>query len=57
MTVQAHLTELTEKHRQLKQAIEEEMQHTSYDTLRLAELKRKKLKLKDEIARLQTQQH
>lgn len=57
MTVQAHLTELTEKHRQLKQAIEEEMQHTSHDTIRLAELKRRKLKVKDEIARLQNHHH
>ncbi len=57
MTAQDHLNELTEKHRQLKQAIEEEMQHSSYNTLRLAELKRKKLKIKDEISRLQSQKH
>jgi hypothetical protein len=55
MALAAHLVELSEKHRLLERKIEEEMSHPSSDPLRIAELKRQKLKLKDEIARLQTQ--
>jgi hypothetical protein len=53
MALAAHLVELSEKHRLLERKIEEEMSHPSSDTLKIAELKRQKLKLKDEITRLQ----
>ena len=47
MTIQAHLTELEDE-------IAEAMTHPSTDGLRIAELKRLKLQVKDEIARLKT---
>ena len=53
MNLEAHLNELTEKHTSLKAEIETEMMSPSSDSLKITELKRRKLKLKDEIARLQ----
>lgn len=53
MAVEASLSELTEQHRALKRKIEEETARLSADDLKIAELKRQKLKLKDQIARLQ----
>ena len=55
MSALAHLSELTAKHRALEAEIEEEMAHPGSDDLHIAELKRKKLKLKDEIARMEAQ--
>jgi hypothetical protein len=54
MSLQTHLSELTAKHKALDLQIEEELAHPSSDDLAIAELKRKKLKLKDEIARLES---
>lgn len=55
MAVEAHLAELVEKHRALERSIEEEMARPYADDLRVAELKKKKLRLKEEIERLRTQ--
>jgi hypothetical protein len=52
MSVQANLADLKQQHRALEREIEEAMTHLSADDLKLAELKRRKLHLKDEIARL-----
>lgn len=52
MTMQAHLSELERKHRALEDEIAEAMTHPSTDDLKIAELKRKKLLVKDEIERL-----
>jgi hypothetical protein len=52
MTTESHLAELEKRHLALEKEIEEAMQHPGIDTLTLTELKRKKLVLKDEIARL-----
>ena len=54
MTMQAHLSELERKHRALEDEIADAMNHPSSDGLRIAELKRKKLLVKDEIVRLRT---
>lgn len=51
MVVEAHLDELTEKHRQLDLKIAEEMSRPYADDMKIQELKRQKLKLKDEIRR------
>lgn len=48
-----HLDELSEKHRVLEQKIEEALSHPSIDPIVVSELKREKLKLKDEISKLQ----
>jgi len=55
MTIQSHLAELERKHRALEEEIAEALQHPSVDGLKIAELKRRKLQVKDEIARLQQQ--
>ncbi len=52
MSIESHLTELALKHEALDREIEAERTHPSTDSLRLAELKRRKLLLKDEIERL-----
>lgn len=53
MAVEAHLSELIQKHRALEQEIETEFARPTTDDLKIAELKKRKLYLKDEIFRLQ----
>jgi hypothetical protein len=52
MSIQAHLAELLKRHQALDSEIAEALQHPSVDDLRIAELKRRKLQVKDEIERL-----
>jgi hypothetical protein len=52
MAMQAHLAELEQRHQALDQEINDAMAHPSSDGLKIVELKRRKLLLKDEIARL-----
>ncbi len=52
MSVQSHLQELQRRHAALQSEIKRELSHPATDPLRLAELKRKKLVLKDQITRL-----
>jgi hypothetical protein len=52
MAVQSHLAELERKHQALEQEINEALTHPSTDDLTVVELKRRKLYVKDEIARL-----
>jgi hypothetical protein len=54
MSIQAHLAELEKRHRALEDEIAEAMMHPSIDGLKIAELKRRKLQVKDEIARLKS---
>jgi hypothetical protein len=53
MSIQAHLAELERRHRVLEAEIAEAQAHPSIDDLEIVELKRRKLLVKDEIARLQ----
>jgi hypothetical protein len=53
MALAAHLQELSEKHRLLERRIEEEMARPGSDDTEIRRLKQEKLKLKDEIVRLQ----
>ena len=46
------LAELEQRHRMLEDQLAEALQHPSTDDFTLAELKRRKLQLKDEMARL-----
>ncbi len=55
MALSAHLAELSEKHRFLEQRIEEEMSRPGTDEAELRRLKFEKLRLKDEIQRLDKQ--
>jgi hypothetical protein len=52
MSVESHLSELVRRHQAIEQAILFEEAHPSTDELKLHELKRKKLSLKDEIERI-----
>jgi hypothetical protein len=52
MAIEAHLAELEKRHETLKQEIHEALTHPSTDDLQIAELKRRKLLVKDEITRL-----
>ncbi len=56
MTIQAHLAELERKHRALDEELAEAMTHPSTDDLKIAELKRRKLLVKDEIQRLRIEE-
>ena len=53
MTTEGHIESLERRHRDLDRKIEDEMSHPSHDDLLIAALKRKKLEVKDELARLQ----
>ncbi|HEX9212494.1 MAG TPA: DUF465 domain-containing protein [Bradyrhizobium sp.] len=52
MTIQAHLVELERKHKTLEHELHEALVHLSTDDLRIVELKRRKLMVKDQIERL-----
>ena len=52
MAISSHIAELEKKHQALEQEINEALAHPSADGLEIAELKRKKLHVKDEIERL-----
>ncbi|WP_029040295.1 YdcH family protein [Cucumibacter marinus] len=53
MSAVTHLAALERRHETLEHQIDREMQHASRDVLKINSLKRKKLEIKDEIARLQ----
>jgi len=53
MTTEGHMEALVRRHRELERKIENEMTHPSHDDLFIAALKRKKLEIKDELAKLQ----
>jgi hypothetical protein len=52
MTTEGHIAALERRHRELDRQIETEMSHISHDDLRVAALKRKKLEVKDELAKM-----
>ncbi len=55
MSIQSHLAELERKHKVLEHELHEAINHPSTDDLRIAELKRKKLLVKDEIERVRVE--
>jgi hypothetical protein len=52
MAIESHLAELEKRHQALEQQISDAQTHPSADDLQIAELKRRKLHVKDEIERL-----
>jgi hypothetical protein len=52
MSLESHLTELVRRHQAIENAIASEEAHPSADELKVHELKRKKLYIKDEIEKL-----
>ncbi|WP_417584603.1 YdcH family protein [Pelagibacterium sp.] len=53
MTSQTYITSLERRHQDLERKISEELRHPARDALLIAALKRKKLELKDQMARAQ----
>jgi len=51
MAIQSHVDELTRKHAQLESDIVQEMKHPGFDEHKIAELKKEKLRIKDEMER------
>jgi hypothetical protein len=52
MTVASHIVELKRKHEHLSDAVEKAQRAPAVDDLHIADLKKQKLKLKEEITRL-----
>ncbi len=52
MATSAHLAELEQRHRMLEDEINDALQHPSTEDIKVTELKRRKLQLKDQIARI-----
>jgi hypothetical protein len=52
MALESHLAELERKHRSLEVELHDAKLHPSLDDLKVAELKRQKLRLRDEIHKL-----
>jgi hypothetical protein len=57
MALESHIREIADKHQRLQEQIEAEMTHSAWDELRVAALKKEKLRLKDELERLRTPSH
>lgn len=57
MAADGHVRELSDKHQRLQELIDTEMAHSSWDEVRVAMLKKEKLRLKDELQRLRTGGH
>lgn len=55
MSIDSHLNELVRRHQAIEEAILAEESHPASDDIKVHELKRKKLHLKDEIERLKHQ--
>jgi hypothetical protein len=54
---QGHIQELSEKHQQLEDSINAEMANPEWDEIRVAALKKEKLRIKDELERLRSTLH
>lgn len=52
MSIESHLAELEKKHRAIEREIEDELMHPNSDEIKVSSLKRKKLRIKDEMTRL-----
>ena len=52
MTMSSHLNELRKKHQNLSEMVEQEQRNLGADDLYIVDLKKQKLRLKEEISRL-----
>lgn len=52
MAIKAHMETLNVRHQELETAIAAETKHPGFDELKVVELKRQKLKIKDELETL-----
>ncbi|WP_029353148.1 DUF465 domain-containing protein [Bosea sp. 117] len=54
MSMQAHVAELERRHQALDKELKEALSHPGTDENRIADIKRRKLHIKDEITRLRS---
>ncbi|HJS45182.1 MAG TPA: DUF465 domain-containing protein [Rhizomicrobium sp.] len=52
MAIQGHINHLSNQHRKIEDIIESEMANPDWDEMRVAALKKQKLRIKDELERL-----
>jgi hypothetical protein len=57
MGLESHIQELSDKHHKLDEQIQEELHRPLPDDLMISELKKRKLRLKEEIERLRHDVH
>ena len=57
MAVEARIRELGYRHENLENAIQDELRRPAYDDMKLKELKRQKLRLKEEMEALRHRPH
>jgi len=57
MAVDAHIRELGNRHQSLERAIQDEMSRPAADDIRLKEMKRQKLRLKEQMEGLRATAH
>ncbi len=57
MGLESHLIELADKHHRLDEQIQEELLRPHPDDLMISELKKRKLRLKEELERLRSGLH
>ncbi|MGO9172403.1 MAG: YdcH family protein [Rhodomicrobium sp.] len=57
MSLFAHIEELSEKHQAIHRQIEAEMNRPLVDSLKVSELKRRKLRLKEKIEKLKSERN
>ena len=57
MTIEAHLATLEKKHFALEEELHTAMNHPSSEDRMIADIKRRKLRIKDEIERLRSSTH
>jgi len=57
MSLFAHIEELSEKHQAIHRQIETEMNRPLVDSLKVSELKRRKLRLKEKIEKLKSERN
>jgi len=55
MADKAHLESLAQRHQELEAAIAAEIKHPGYDDLHVVELKRQKLRIKDQLEEIRAQ--
>ncbi len=54
MSMESHLAELERRHAELERRLSEVMARPAADAIEVSDLKRRKLQLKDEIARIRS---
>lgn len=57
MALKAHLESLSQRHQELEHLLTSEMKHPHPDDIRVHELKRLKLRIKDQMERIRQDNH